>query len=277
MPDAILLQQADIGKWVKPYWMLRVSVSDKWVVVNINVSCLISEKQGVLISQQHLICSANVQHQCSGGCCTASGSVAIYQEQWVTTQTQAIIVHNMPGELMLNTAWMHDTSHFSWHHFPIDTTSLDFNLVIMNGAQQEINLCKQANVSGRGLLGRGWASTRGRGGSSNWNVSVLLWGTILSWKTRSIWGAPDHCAKLMVFHCPIHPHSRPYMSTIPWSKVWPYSFMLAVTLCTTPTPVYNHQFLFLIHRHHLPSSHASLLTRRMQVDHIKYYHSTYYC
>ena len=84
--------------------MLRVSVSDKWVVVNINVSCLISEKQGVLTSQQHLICSANVQHQCSGGCCTASGSVAIYQEQWVTTQTQAIIVHNMPGELMLNTA-----------------------------------------------------------------------------------------------------------------------------------------------------------------------------
>jgi hypothetical protein len=91
--------------------------------------------------------------------------VAIYQEWQATNQTQAVIVHDTLGELMLNTARMHDASHFSQHHFPVDLTSLDFNLAIMNGAQQEINSHKQANVSGRGLLGRGQASTRGRGNS----------------------------------------------------------------------------------------------------------------
>jgi len=41
---------------------------------------------------------------------------------------------------------------------------------------------------------------------------------------------------------PLHLYSRPSMSTIPWSEVWPYSFMLAVTFCATPNPAYNHQF-----------------------------------
>jgi hypothetical protein len=99
--------------------------------------------------------------------------VAIYQEWQATNQTRAVIVHDTPGELMLNTAQMHDVSHFSRHRFPVDLTSLDFNLVIMNGTQQEIDSRKRANVSGRGLLGRGQASTRGRGNSSSQNVSVL--------------------------------------------------------------------------------------------------------
>ncbi|KAH9065860.1 hypothetical protein EDB87DRAFT_898480 [Lactarius vividus] len=34
------------------------------------------------------------------------------------------------------------------------------------------------------------------------------------------------------------------MSTVPWSEVWPYSFMLTVTLSATLTPAYNHQFFF---------------------------------
>jgi hypothetical protein len=68
--------------------------------------------------------------------------VAIYQEQQATNQTRAVIVHDTLGELMLNTARMHDVPHFSRHRFPIDLTSLDFNLAIMNGAQQEINSCK---------------------------------------------------------------------------------------------------------------------------------------
>jgi hypothetical protein len=99
--------------------------------------------------------------------------VAIYQEWQATNQTRAVIVRDTLGELMLNTARMHNASHFSWHCFPVDLTSLDFNLAIMNGAQQEIDSRKRANVSGRGLLGRGRASTRGRGNSSSQNVSVL--------------------------------------------------------------------------------------------------------
>jgi hypothetical protein len=43
-PDVILLQQADIGNWVEPYQMLRVSVSNNWAMANIEVSCLLSDK-----------------------------------------------------------------------------------------------------------------------------------------------------------------------------------------------------------------------------------------
>lgn len=74
---------------------------------------------------------------------------------------------------MLNTARMHDASHFSWHRFPVDVTSLDFNFAIMNGAQHEVDSRKRANVTGRRLLGRGQANGRGRGGSSSRNVSVF--------------------------------------------------------------------------------------------------------
>jgi len=42
-PDAILLQQADIAKWVEPYQMPRISVSNNWAVVDIMVSGLLSE------------------------------------------------------------------------------------------------------------------------------------------------------------------------------------------------------------------------------------------
>lgn len=170
-PDAILLQRADIGGWVEPYRMPRVSLSDNWAVANIIVSCLLSEtrKQRILTFQQHLLCSANVQHQCCGHQCAASGSAVIYQERRATNQTRAVIVHNAPEELMLNTARMHDAFHFSWHRFPIDLASLDFNQAILNGTREEIDSRKRAKVSGRGLLGRGRAlgrASRGRGGAS---------------------------------------------------------------------------------------------------------------
>jgi hypothetical protein len=61
----------------------------------------------------------------------------------------------------------------------------------------------------------------------------------------------------------------PSMSTVPWSEVRPYSSMLTVTLCATPTPAYNHQFLFF------SSTDAILLqavlplyTGRTQVGHV---------
>ena len=171
-PDAILLQRADIAGWVEPYRMPRVCLSNNWAVANVTVSCILSEKQRILTFRQHLLCSANVQHQCFGRLCAASGSAVIYQERQATNQMRAVIVHDAPDELMLNTARMHDASHFSWHRFPIDLASLDFDQTIMNGTREEIDSRKRANVGGRGLLGRGRAS-RGRGGSSSRNVSVL--------------------------------------------------------------------------------------------------------
>jgi len=81
--------------------------------------------------------------------------------------------------LMLNTARMHDALYFSLHRIPIDIASLDFNLAIMTGAQNEIDSRKRmaAIVNGSSLLGRGRgtrgrASNRGRGGSASRNVSV---------------------------------------------------------------------------------------------------------
>lgn len=42
-PDAILLQQADIGESVEPYRMPRISISNNWAVADIRVSGLLSE------------------------------------------------------------------------------------------------------------------------------------------------------------------------------------------------------------------------------------------
>ena len=48
-------------------------------------------------------------------------------------------MHDALDELMLNTAQMHDASHFSWHCFPIDLASLDFDQTIINGTWEEID------------------------------------------------------------------------------------------------------------------------------------------
>ncbi|KAI9435019.1 hypothetical protein BJY52DRAFT_1131296, partial [Lactarius psammicola] len=146
--DAILLQQADVAGCVGPYQVPRISVGDNWAAVDVT----------------HILCSANIQHQCHSHHCIALGSEVIYQEQWATNQTQAVVVHNAPEDLLLNTAQMRDAAHFDQYHFPIDITLLNFNSAIMDGAQQEIDSCKPVNRSGRGLLGRGRASNRGRGG-----------------------------------------------------------------------------------------------------------------
>lgn len=171
-PYAILIQQAAIASdWVKPYRMPRVSISDNWAAVNVEVSCPSSENHSDFL--QHLLCSANVQHKCYDHHCAASGSTVVYQERQATDQTRAVIVHDAPEDLILNTARMHDAAHFSWHRFPIDLTSLNFSSAIMTGAQQEIDSRKRANISGQGLLARGRANGRGRGGSSTRNTPVF--------------------------------------------------------------------------------------------------------
>ncbi|KAH9003024.1 hypothetical protein EDB86DRAFT_2779529, partial [Lactarius hatsudake] len=57
---------------------------------------------------QHILCSANIQHQCHGHHCVASGSEVIYQERQATNQTRAVVVHTIPEDLLLNTSRMHD-------------------------------------------------------------------------------------------------------------------------------------------------------------------------
>jgi hypothetical protein len=47
-PDAILLQQADITEWIKPYQMPRVSISNNWAAVDIAVSGLLSESRWIV-------------------------------------------------------------------------------------------------------------------------------------------------------------------------------------------------------------------------------------
>ncbi|KAH9083757.1 hypothetical protein EDB83DRAFT_2169208, partial [Lactarius deliciosus] len=57
---------------------------------------------------QHILCSANIQHQCHRHHCVASGSEVIYQERQATSQTWAVVVHAIPEDLLLNTSRMHD-------------------------------------------------------------------------------------------------------------------------------------------------------------------------
>ncbi|KAH9071129.1 hypothetical protein EDB83DRAFT_2221412 [Lactarius deliciosus] len=156
-PDAILLQQADVAGCVGPYRVPGITVGDNWAAVDI----------------VHILCSANIQHQCHGHHCVASGSEVIYQERQATNQTRAVVVHTIPEDLLLNTSRMHDAARFNQYRFPIDVASLDFNSAIMNGARQEVDSRKRTNPSGSGLLGRGRGTSRGRGGSSSRTVSVL--------------------------------------------------------------------------------------------------------
>ena len=79
-------------------------------------------------------------------------------------------MHNTPEDLMMNTARMCDASQFSRHRISVDIASLNFNLAIMNGVQQDIDSRKQANISGRG---RGRAhNNRGRSSLTNRQVSL---------------------------------------------------------------------------------------------------------
>ena len=116
---------------------------------------------------QAIICATNVQHCCEPHHCMDSGFEFIQQEGHTTSITCPSIVHNQPGDLLLNTARMRDAIHMEKLRYPIHADSIQMEDAIMAGVTQEINVRKETVIGDAGGSGsggsRGGRGLRGRG------------------------------------------------------------------------------------------------------------------
>ena len=95
--------------------------------------------------------------------------VPVYQEQQLTDQTQALVQHHAPDDLVLNTEQMHNGAHFNQLHVCSQINHHDFAAAIPQGAQEEVDGCKKQIGQGGGLLQKHQVSSfqrAGRAGSS---------------------------------------------------------------------------------------------------------------
>jgi hypothetical protein len=66
---------------------------------------------------QDVLCTVNAQHNCSDNNCGTENTQHVYQEREWTDQTHPVVVHQMPEDLVLNTAQMQDVIHVQkFHH-----------------------------------------------------------------------------------------------------------------------------------------------------------------
>ncbi|KAG1784306.1 uncharacterized protein HD556DRAFT_1251521, partial [Suillus plorans] len=143
-PDAILLECGIIGESVASYSMPAVRPHGGFLLYPI----------------EQILCTANLQHQCQLHKCAASGTDFIYEERVKTSKTKLAIHHSGdPGDLILNTAQMHNAKHMQGLRIPIRQP--DMNLAILEGAAREIRTRTNDTTSGAPLTS---TSVRGRGG-----------------------------------------------------------------------------------------------------------------
>ncbi|KAJ7110365.1 hypothetical protein C8R43DRAFT_904377, partial [Mycena crocata] len=160
-PSAILLQSVELARTPhSSYGMPTIELKDQWSVVRL----------------ADILCTVNVQHDCSTHGCAPSGFQRIYQERQATEHTKPAIVHAAPmDDLVLNTAQMRDAADLQ--PFRINSPDLDANAVIEASIVREFNQRKAAaaqaaaaavaagepnTASGVGQ-GRGRGRGRGRG------------------------------------------------------------------------------------------------------------------
>jgi hypothetical protein len=109
---------------------------------------------------KQILCTVNLQHHCQAHKCAASGTEFIYEERAKTSKTKPVIHHSGdPGNLILNTAQMHDAKHMQGLRIPVRQP--DMNLAILEGAAREVRTCTNDTISGasssahgRGVRGR---------------------------------------------------------------------------------------------------------------------------
>ncbi|KAG2028679.1 hypothetical protein BDR03DRAFT_882924, partial [Suillus americanus] len=143
-PDAILLECGIIGESVMSYSMPSVRAHGEFLLYPI----------------EQILCTVNLQHHCQAHKCAASGTEFIYEERAKTSKTKPVIHHSGdPGDLILNTAQMHDAKHMQGLRIPVRQP--DMNLAILEGAAREVRTCTNDTISGasssahgRGVRGR---------------------------------------------------------------------------------------------------------------------------
>jgi hypothetical protein len=85
---------------------------------------------------QDILCTVNVQHNCSEHNCRTANTRAIYQEGEKTNQVRPVISHAAPHDIVLNTAQMRDAIHVQKYRQHSET--LDADRIITESAAREV-------------------------------------------------------------------------------------------------------------------------------------------
>jgi hypothetical protein len=85
---------------------------------------------------QDILCTVNVQHNCSQHNCGTADTHAIYQEREKTNQTRPATSHIAPHDIVLNTAQMRDAIHVQKYRHHSGT--LDADTIITESAVREV-------------------------------------------------------------------------------------------------------------------------------------------
>ncbi|KAI0639900.1 hypothetical protein C8Q77DRAFT_1045284 [Trametes polyzona] len=138
--DRVLLQPAVVTRPAASYGMPYIDLQD----------------------DRDLQCTVNVQHDCRGHKCSASGSIAVRQERELTTQVKASVVHNQPKEgILLNVAQMRDSRHILAYR-PV-APMLNTSNVVLSAVAREVDAQKTRRVQGDSMP----SETRTGAASSN--------------------------------------------------------------------------------------------------------------
>ncbi|KAI0631172.1 hypothetical protein C8Q77DRAFT_1279900 [Trametes polyzona] len=96
------------------------------------------EAARVLLPAQDILCTVNVQHDCSTYKCAATGTIDVRQERQVTGLKKASVIHNQPSDgILFNIAQMRDARHLLPYR-PVAPT-LNSDAVVMAAVAKEVN------------------------------------------------------------------------------------------------------------------------------------------
>ncbi|KAH9945634.1 hypothetical protein B0H21DRAFT_693918 [Amylocystis lapponica] len=145
-PDMILVRRANASESADTYRMPRVTLESHWHMT------LLAD----------LLCTVNVQHNCTANHCGIMASRTVWQERQRTDQTQTAVTHNNPADLVLNTAQMRDAVHVQ--HFRIHSPILDPDHIIHTSAAREVTAQKVTMRATRVSSTRATSVAAGRAG-----------------------------------------------------------------------------------------------------------------
>lgn len=97
------------------------------------------------IDVQDILCTVNVQHNCSHHNCGTADTHTIYQEREKTDQTRSAVSHIAPHDIVLNMAQMRDAIHVQKYRLHPGTLNAD--TIITQSAAREVAAQKASRKS----------------------------------------------------------------------------------------------------------------------------------
>ena len=138
MPDHILLQTADVRRSSMTYQMPHIDLTNQWGCVSFRVGHFFPLLDGLIEidNAQDILCTVNVQHNCSQHNCGTAATRTIYQEREKTNQTRPAVSHIAPHDIVLNTAQMRDAIHVQ--KYRLHSGTLNADTIITQSAAREV-------------------------------------------------------------------------------------------------------------------------------------------